>query len=118
MTKVYDLHQRGIRLTTTAANARELHGRLVNVFDLNEAEATQETDRIVGFFELIHDEAFEHLQPQAKARLSVGGKSDWPALAAAMAFEGSVWTDDRDFFGVGVPVWSSANICFVEAEAL
>jgi hypothetical protein len=116
MRQVVAISDRGVRLATTAANVRELRERLVAIFGLDEAEASLETDRIVGFFELVYLDTFEHLRPQAEARLSVGGKSDWPTLAAAMTFEGAVWTDDRDFFGVGVPVWSSGNVRFAEVD--
>lgn len=35
---------------------------------------------------------------------------DWPTLALALKLGCPVWTDDKDFFGVGVPVWSSQTI--------
>ena len=115
MRRVDELDSKGVRLATTTLHANELRRKLVDVFELNEIEAEDEAARIIGFFDLVSPEAFEHLQSEAEARLSQGGKSDWPALAAAMAFEGSIWSDDRDFFGVGVPVWASNNIGFVEA---
>ena len=114
MERVEDLEARGIRLTTTVVHATELRCKLIDVFELSEREAAAETERIVSFFDLILPNAFEYLRPDAEARLSAGGKSDWPALAAAMAFEGAIWSDDRDFFGVGVPVWSSGNVLFAE----
>lgn len=46
----------------------------------------------------------------ARARLHDRGQRDWPVLAAALALDADVWSDDRDFFGVGVPVWSTRNI--------
>ena len=32
---------------------------------------------------------------------------DWPILAAALALDCPIWTEDRDFFGVGVATWTS-----------
>lgn len=46
----------------------------------------------------------------ARARLDDRGQSDWPVLAGALAFGAAIWSDDRDFFGVGVPVWSTRTV--------
>jgi predicted nucleic acid-binding protein len=43
----------------------------------------------------------------ARARLHARGQPDWPVLAAALELDAAIWSDDRDFFGVGVPVWST-----------
>ena len=48
----------------------------------------------------------------ARERLTPRGQPDWPVLAAAIAFDDEIWSNDRDFFGVGVPVWSTPNIQF------
>ena len=67
--------------------------------------------------ELVPADDYDHHRPMADVRLREGGKSDWPALAAALALEGEIWSDDRDYFGVGVPIWSTPNVRFAEAEA-
>lgn len=33
---------------------------------------------------------------------------DWPTVALALALEVGIWTQDRDFFGCGLPTWSTA----------
>ncbi len=48
----------------------------------------------------------------ARLRLHARAAPDAPVLAAALALDGAVWTRDRDFFGVGVPIWSTANMRF------
>lgn len=35
---------------------------------------------------------------------------DWPVLAAALTLNAPVWTEDSDFFGLGVPTWTTANV--------
>lgn len=50
------------------------------------------------------------LQPRehmARARLHSRGQPGWPTLAAALELDAAIWSDDRDFFGVGAPVWST-----------
>lgn len=46
----------------------------------------------------------------ASERLLGRDPDDWPVLACALALECPVWTEDRDFFGVGVPVWTSNRV--------
>ena len=43
----------------------------------------------------------------ARSQLHERGQPDWPTLAAAMELDAAIWSDDRDLFGVGVPVWST-----------
>lgn len=50
------------------------------------------------------------METHARRRLHERAQSDWSVLAAALAAEGGIWSHDRDFFGVGVPVWSSRNM--------
>lgn len=50
----------------------------------------------------------------ARARLGSRGQPDWPVLAAAIELGDAIWTNDRDFFGVGVAVWTTDNIKFAE----
>lgn len=64
---------------------------------------------------LLADE-YEILRDAAAARLRQGGASDWPLLAAALVTEGHIWSEDNDFFGTGVPVWSTVNLRFVEQD--
>jgi len=50
----------------------------------------------------------------ARQRLHQRAQSDWPVLAAALTNDGGIWTNDRDFFGTGVPVWSSRNLKYAD----
>ena len=50
----------------------------------------------------------------ARARLGPRGQPDWPVLASAIEYDDAIWSNDRDFFGVGVPLWTTQNIRFAE----
>ncbi|WP_374943350.1 PIN domain-containing protein [Sphingomonas sp.] len=116
MLHVRALRQRGVRLATTDRNAFELRRNLVGKLGLSEEEAAVELERVLAPFELILSDDYDYLQTAADVRLREGGKSDWPALAAALAFDGQIWSEDVDFFGVGVPVWTTNNVRFAQAE--
>jgi len=49
-------------------------------------------------------------EDQARQRLRGRDESDWPVLAAALALGCGVWTEDKDFFGTGIAVWTTNRI--------
>ena len=51
--------------------------------------------------------AFEQ---EAKARLIRRDCDDWPILAASLALNCPIWTEDSDFFGCGVPTWTTDRV--------
>ncbi len=114
MNHVSALFKRGVTLATTDRNAAEMLDRLINKFELAEAVARAEVSRVLELFVVLLTDEYQHLAQAADQRLRQGGKSDWPVLAAAMALEGEIWSEDTDFFGVGVPVWSTDNVRFAE----
>lgn len=60
--------------------------------------------------ERIPDEAYSSLKDAALARLSRRDPKDWPVLAAALAWNCPIWTEDADFFGSGVATWTTDRI--------
>ena len=67
---------------------------------------------------LLELSTFEAAERDARARLHERAQSDWPVLAAALTFDAAIWSNDRDFFGVGVPVWSTRSIALAAPDAL
>lgn len=51
---------------------------------------------------------------EAQARLRIRrDPDDWPTVAAAMATDAGIWTNDQDFCGCGLPVWSTETLLAV-----
>jgi predicted nucleic acid-binding protein len=69
-------------------------------------------DKMSVLVDILPVEAFVSFQSRACERLEKEAQTDWPVLASAMALEAGIWSKDRDFFGVGVPVWDTRNIHF------
>jgi predicted nucleic acid-binding protein len=70
-------------------------------------------DRLADLLDVVEPlspDVFGDHEPVARARLHARGQPDWPVLAAALAIDGAIWSRDIDFFGIGVPVWSTRNI--------
>ena len=53
----------------------------------------------------------EYGQHEAEARDRIPqDPNDWPTVALALALGTSIWTADQDFFGCGVPVWTTQTL--------
>ena len=44
---------------------------------------------------------------EARERLQGRDQDDWPYLARALVLDCPLWTEDRDFFGCGIPLWTT-----------
>ena len=62
---------------------------------------------IVDIVAVAHYATFE---AAARRRLFRRDENDWPILAAALLLNCPIWTEDTDFFGCGVPTWTSDRI--------
>ncbi len=54
--------------------------------------------------------SYEPMRAAALARMGSRDPDDWPVLACALLLNCPIWTEDRDFFGVGVPIWTTARV--------
>lgn len=46
----------------------------------------------------------------AKRRVESRDPDDWPVVASAIALDRPIWTEDRDFFGIGIATWTSDRV--------
>jgi predicted nucleic acid-binding protein len=60
--------------------------------------------------EPIGEEAYGLFEENARQRLRGRDEEDWPVLAAALSLSCAIWTEDTDFFGTGVAVWTSDRV--------
>ena len=60
--------------------------------------------------EPIQSEMYQPHQEDARERLRGRDEGDWPVLAAALALNCPLWTEDTDFFGTGVAVWTTDRV--------
>lgn len=57
-------------------------------------------------------------EDEARQRLRGRDEDDWPVLAAALSLSCAIWTEDTDFFGTGVAVWTSDRVeIYLRAQA-
>ena len=74
------------------------------------AAALELLDAVARNVDEIEADAYESHRSAALARIEKRDPDDWPILATAMALDCPVWTEDNDFFGTGVPTWTSDRV--------
>ena len=66
----------------------------------------------------IEAEFYEIFEEEARERLRGRDEEDWPILASALGLGMPIWTEDADFFGTGVAVWTTSRVeIFLERQA-
>jgi predicted nucleic acid-binding protein len=73
-------------------------------------------DQLKRLIQPVEKEWLEAFEAQARLRLKLRDEDDWPILAAALALNCPIWTEDADFFGVGVATWTTLNIPYHLSE--
>ena len=63
-----------------------------------------------SLIEPIGEEAFSLFETEARQRLRGRDEEDWPVLATALSLSCAIWTEDTDFFGTGVAIWTSDRV--------
>lgn len=92
------------------AQAAEVADVLLRKFGISEALTYQTLDRMLEEIGSVTTAALRPAEQAARKRLDESGQRDWPVLAAALELDADIWSNDRDFFGVGVAVWKTSNI--------
>jgi predicted nucleic acid-binding protein len=60
--------------------------------------------------ESLSSDTFAGYETAARQRLRGRDEQDWPILAAALSLACGIWTEDTDFFGAGVAVWTTDRV--------
>ena len=109
------LYEAGVRLFAPVQQLAETRATLTRVSEVTDAWADAQMERLLVLLLPLHPALVAPEEERARPRLGPRGQSDWPVLAAALALDAGIWSNDRDFFGVGVPVWSTHTIRHISA---
>ena len=84
----------------------------------NDTDALATIEYLQSMIESVESDLYEEYETDARHRLRGRDEDDWPILASALALACPVWTEDTDFFGTGVAVWTTSRIeIFLEGQA-
>lgn len=73
-------------------------------------KATELLHAMRALLEPVGNEIYGNFEDVARERLGGRDPEDWPVLAAALAIGCPIWTEDTDFFGCGVPTWTTNRV--------
>jgi predicted nucleic acid-binding protein len=59
---------------------------------------------------MVNPALYAVFETDARQRLRGRDESDWPVLASALGLGCPIWTEDADFFGTGVAVWTTTRV--------
>ena len=60
--------------------------------------------------EPVGPETYGNFEDEARQRLRGRDEDDWPILATALALACPIWTEDTDFFGTGIAIWTTNRV--------
>jgi predicted nucleic acid-binding protein len=59
---------------------------------------------------IIEENVYKEHKIESIKRIGNRDLQDWPIIATALTFNCPIWTEDQDFFGSGVPTWTTDRI--------
>jgi predicted nucleic acid-binding protein len=83
---------------------------------MDPAPALELLELLLAHIDRLDDAWLEDHEATAQLRLRHRDPDDWPVLAGAMALACPIWTQDTDFFGVGVATWTTEHIAAFFAD--
>lgn len=92
------------------ADAKKYLPEILYSRGLDPSAAIGVLDGLMQHIQPLESEWLNDFEESAKERMQSRDLDDWPVLAAALALDCPIWTQDADFFGVGVVTWSTQHI--------
>ena len=77
---------------------------------LNSALARSILQDVTGIIQPVDKSLYESHEKLARERIQCRDPRDWPVVAVALMLGLPVWTEDQDFFGSGIPTWTTDRV--------
>ena len=92
------------------ADARKYLPDLLTKHGIDSAPALVVLNSLRVFVASVAEEFYASEKSVSIARIGGRDPNDWPILALALALDCPIWTEDRDFFGTGIPTWTTDRV--------
>lgn len=66
--------------------------------------------KLKRLLQIVDKNFYQERADEAKQRIKNRDIQDWPVVATALILNCAIWTEDQDFFGSGIPVWTTDRI--------
>jgi len=98
-------------------DARKYLPLLLRKHSIADTTISASIDYLEQMIEPVEREVFGVFEKAARERLRGRDEDDWPVLAVAMGLACPIWTEDTDFFGTGIAIWTTSRIeIFLQAQ--
>ena len=97
--------------------AREHLPGILETRKIAAAPAMATLDLLTGLVQAVEAETHSAYESVARERIDKRDEDDWPVLAAALALDCPIWTEDTDLFGCGVATWTTDRVELYLAQA-
>lgn len=92
------------------AEAREHLPTILQKRKISISEGIAVLDSLSEIVEEVSQERYFAFEQSSRQRLAGRDIEDWPILAAALALQCPIWTEDTDFFGTGIATWKTDRV--------
>ncbi|ACO31947.1 MULTISPECIES: PIN domain-containing protein [Acidobacterium] len=92
------------------SDARQYIPALASKRGIDAAPGLAVLDKLAGLIEIVNSSLYESYETQARERMQSRDMEDWPIVAASLLLQCPIWTEDQDFFGSGVSIWTTRTI--------
>jgi predicted nucleic acid-binding protein len=102
-----------VRLLATSTSIEDAHRHLPQIVTARHMDlgpATDVLEDVTAMVQEVGPETYAPAMPEAMERIGKRDPDDADILATALVLDCPVWTEDQDFFGTGVPTWTTTNL--------
>src|SRR5215472_5916104 len=92
------------------AEARRYIADLAERRGMAVAETLALMKEIQSVVQMVEAGLYRGYEEAARRRIERRDPDDWPIIAAAMMLNCPIWTEDQDFFGSGIPTWTTDRV--------
>lgn len=72
--------------------------------------ASSNLDEVAQIIESVAASGYSAFRDPARQRIARRDPDDWPVVAVAFMLQLPIWTEDLDFFGIGIATWVSDRV--------
>lgn len=102
-----------VRFFTPAQCVKDAYHYLPPIFQqkgIDDALAIASLDILLRNISVMEWEVYKRYETMAKMRMRMRDVDDWHIVACALLLDCPVWTEDADFFGAGIAVWTTDRV--------
>ena len=82
-----------------------------------DVDVSASLDYLRNLIEPVASDVYAAFESDSRLRLRGRDENDWQVLATALALACGIWTEDVDFFGTGIAVWTTNRVeIFLKTE--